>query len=174
MTEKLIHRHDQFFKRLLDKPGTAGALLRERLPADVAACLTDDPPELVPGSFVPKELVEYRTDRLYRSRTRDGREVLIYTLIEHKSSPDRRIGVQLLGYVAQILQSWCSNNPESTPLPAILSLVIYNGSAHGQRPCLWRKRPTRKRFCVPGWRACDIIWSISGRLKMRNCRARKT
>ncbi len=58
MTEKLIHRHDQFFKRLLDKPGTAGALLRERLPADVAARLTDDPPELVPGSFVPKELVE--------------------------------------------------------------------------------------------------------------------
>lgn len=26
---RLIHRHDQFFKRLLDKPGTAGALLKD-------------------------------------------------------------------------------------------------------------------------------------------------
>jgi hypothetical protein len=51
----LIQRHDQFFKRLLDKPGAAGALLKERLLPDVVALLTDEPPELLSGSFVPKE-----------------------------------------------------------------------------------------------------------------------
>jgi len=42
---RLIQRHDQFFKRLLDQPGAAGALLRERLPPEVAALLDDRPPE---------------------------------------------------------------------------------------------------------------------------------
>ena len=42
MPPRLIQRHDQFFKRLLDKPGAAGALLRERLPPEIAARLADE------------------------------------------------------------------------------------------------------------------------------------
>ena len=41
MPERLIQRHDQFFKRLLDQPGAAAALLRERLPPGLAARLSD-------------------------------------------------------------------------------------------------------------------------------------
>ena len=100
---RLIQRHDQFFKRLLDHPGAAGALLRERLPLAAAALLSDDTPEHIPGSFVPAELREYRTDRLYRARTISGRSVFIHAVVEHKSSPDPRIGLQLLGYKTQIL-----------------------------------------------------------------------
>ncbi|MFX4982818.1 Rpn family recombination-promoting nuclease/putative transposase, partial [Acinetobacter baumannii] len=81
-------RHDQFFQTLLDQPGTAAALLRERLPAEVVALLADEPPELVPGSFVSARLRAYCTDRLYRTRTKTGRPVLVWTLIEHKSKPE--------------------------------------------------------------------------------------
>jgi hypothetical protein len=56
MPERLLQRHDQFFKRLIDEPGTAGAPLRERLPPALAALLSDDPPERMPGSFVPDDL----------------------------------------------------------------------------------------------------------------------
>ena len=31
--------HDKLFKGLLDQPGTAGALLRERLPAEISSLL---------------------------------------------------------------------------------------------------------------------------------------
>jgi|SRR3954447_23067126 hypothetical protein len=72
MPSRLIRRHDQFFRRLLDQPGAAGALLRERLPAEVAGRLAPGAPELVPGSFVDGELRENRTDRLYRVRTLGG------------------------------------------------------------------------------------------------------
>ena len=133
MTNRLIRRHDQFFKRLLDKPGTAGALLKERLPPEVAALLTDEPPDLMPGSFVPKELAEYRTDRLYRARTQGDRPVLIHVIVEHKSSPDNRVGLQLLGYTTQILQQWDDREGRDAkgnllPLPAVLSMVVYNGA----------------------------------------------
>ncbi|CAK0779009.1 hypothetical protein WCLP8_870005 [uncultured Gammaproteobacteria bacterium] len=46
MTTRQIQRHDHFFQRLLDKPGTAGTLLRERLPEEVAQLLVDAPPVL--------------------------------------------------------------------------------------------------------------------------------
>jgi hypothetical protein len=87
---RLFHRHDAYFKRLLDQPGTALALLRERLPAVVARRLVDEEPESLPTSFISDDLEERRPDRLYLTRTREGQPVLVYTLVEHKSSPDHR------------------------------------------------------------------------------------
>jgi predicted transposase YdaD len=130
MASRLIQHHDQFFKRLLDKPGTSGALLRERLPPEIAALLSDEPPEGLPGSLVPAALREYRTDRLYRARTRAGRPLLIHVVVEHKSWPDPGTPLQLLGYKTEILQWWVANSdaePGTVPLPAILSLVVYHG-----------------------------------------------
>lgn len=134
MRSRLIRRHDQFFKRLLEQPGAAGALLRERLPPEIAKLLGPDEPVLVPGSFVDRELREYRTDRLYRVRLRDGREAYLYVLIEHKSNPDPRIGLQLLGYMAQGWLSWDKREGKASdgslrPLPLLFPLVVYHGAA---------------------------------------------
>ncbi len=129
---RIIQRHDQFFKRLLDQPGAAGALLRERLPPEVAALLDDQPPEHIPGSFVPPELREYRTDRLYRANTITGRPLLIHAVVEHKSSPDPQIGLQLLGYKTQALEWW--NRTAGQPWPAVVSMVVYHGQAEWQVP----------------------------------------
>ncbi len=137
---RLIQRHDQFFKRLLDQPGAAGALLRERLPPEVVRQLAPEPPELLPGSFVPAELREYRTDRLYRVRMLDGRPPLyIHAVVEHKSAPDPRVGLQLLGYKTQILEWWDRTEGRGEggalrPLPAVLSVVVYHGQAEWQVP----------------------------------------
>lgn len=131
MSPRLIQRHDQFFKRLLDKPGAAGALLREWLPAEIAGRLGDDPPELLPGSFVPAELMEYRTDRLYRATTRTGRPALVHVVVEHKSAPDPLVALQLLGYKAQILQWWhrTEGRASARTVPAVVSMVVYHGAA---------------------------------------------
>lgn len=106
MPTRLFHRHDAYFKRLLDQPGTALALLRERLPTAVARRLVDEEPESLPTSFISDELEERRPDRLYRTRTTEGQPILVYTLVEHKSSPDHRTGLQLMGYDVQILNWW--------------------------------------------------------------------
>lgn len=139
MASRQVQRHDQFFRQLLDKPGTAGTLLRERLPPEVATLLAPEPPELMPGSFVSKRLRGYRTDRLYRTRTITGQPVLIYTLIEAKSKPFPRIGLQLLGYQYHILDQWDRTEgraPDGTlrPLPALVTIVVYNGTAEWNVP----------------------------------------
>ncbi|MEI8397204.1 MAG: Rpn family recombination-promoting nuclease/putative transposase, partial [Rhodospirillaceae bacterium] len=139
MPKRLVQRHDQFFQQLLDKPGTAGVLLHERLPAEVVRLLVDEPPELVPGTFVSRRLRGYRTDRLYRTRTTTGRPVLVYTLIEHKSKPEARLPFQLLGYQYQILDQWDrteGRTPEGKllPLPVVVTMVVYNGAAEWDVP----------------------------------------
>ena len=88
MTSRPVQRHDHFSQQLLDRPETAGTLLREWLPAEVVVLLTSEPPELMPSSFISRRLRVYRTDRLYRGRMVTGRPVLIYTLIEAKSRPE--------------------------------------------------------------------------------------
>ena len=133
---RLIQRHDQFFKRLLDQPGAAGALLRERLPPEVAALLDDQPPEHIPGSFVPAELREYRTDRLYRLHTVAGRPLFVHCVVEHKSAPDPWIGPQLLGYMVQIMEWWKRTEApgETATLPAVVLIVVYHGKAEWRVP----------------------------------------
>ena len=108
------------------------ALLRERLPAVVARRLVDEEPEALPTSFISDDLEERRPDRLYLTRTREGQPVLVYTLVEHKSSPDHWTGLQLLGYDVQILQWWDKRegrdgNGRLRKLPALFSIVVYNG-----------------------------------------------
>lgn len=139
MPPRLIQRHDQFFKRLLERDGTAGALLRERLPPAVAERFGPDAPELVGGSFVNRELQEQQTDRLYRVRMVDGEIAFIYALIEHKSSPDLNVTLQLLGYMVQIWQWWIrqegnGGNSRRRRLPPIFPIVVYHGEAEWHIP----------------------------------------
>ena len=55
--------HDAFFKQLMSEPATAGLFLRERLPPGIAALLSAEPPELLPGSFVDEDLAQHRHAR---------------------------------------------------------------------------------------------------------------
>ena len=139
MSPRIIRRHDQFFKLLLDQPGAAGTLLKERLPAEVADRLGPDAPELVNTSFVDGELREYRTDRLYRVRIRDGRHAFIFVLVEHKSSPDPDVGLQLLVYMVRIWEWWLRHAGAGADdgrrrLPLIMPLVVYHGRSEWQVP----------------------------------------
>src|SRR4051794_16335102 len=86
----------------MDEPGVAAALLREHLPAEVAALLAPDAPELLDAHFVAAHLRHSQADRLYKARALGDGEVYIYVLLEHKSAPDPEVGVQLLGYLAEI------------------------------------------------------------------------
>ncbi|CAK0775990.1 transposase [uncultured Gammaproteobacteria bacterium] len=120
--------HDKLFKGLLDQPGTAGALLRERLPPEVVVLLTDDPPELEDGEYVDEALCGSQSDRLFRAKLKVGGDCLLYVLIDHKSTPDPGIILQLLGYMVRIWVRYAGGKAEALrSLPPILPLVVYHG-----------------------------------------------
>jgi len=122
---KIPHPHDHFMKELLAYPEAAGALLRERLPEAVVKFLSAKPPQLVPNSFVDEELREHLSDRLFKVETIHGKTAFLYVLVEHKSTPDHKVGWQLLKYLVEILKQWERKQPNWKHLPAIVPFVAY-------------------------------------------------
>ena len=120
--------HDKLFKGLLDQPGTAGALLRERLPPEIASLLTDDPPELLDGEFIDEALLGSQSDRLYRARFKSGGDLLFFVLVDHKSVPEAGVILQLLGYMCRIWVRHAGNKADALrSLPPIVPVVVYHG-----------------------------------------------
>lgn len=121
--------HDKLFKGLLDQPGAAAALIRERLPAEVVALLSDDPPEPVAGEFVDEALRGSQSDRLFLARLKTGGALLLYFLIDHKSSPGANTLLQLLGYMVRIWVRHAGDRADALrTLPPILPVVVYHGA----------------------------------------------
>jgi len=79
-------------KELLSHPETAGALLRERLSEAVVKCLSAKPPKLISGSFVDEALRGHLSNRLFEAEIIDSKTAFLYVLIEHKSTPDHKVG----------------------------------------------------------------------------------
>ena len=130
----IAHPHDRFVKALLSDSEKAGTFLREWLPKEIAELLSPESPELVPGSFVDEKLREHLTDRLYLAKTVSGRTALLYVLIDHKSSPDKKAGWQLLRYLVEALKQWERKNPNWKQLPAIVPFLFYNGATEWRIP----------------------------------------
>ncbi|MBF0438676.1 MAG: Rpn family recombination-promoting nuclease/putative transposase, partial [Magnetococcales bacterium] len=126
MTE-LTQPHDRLFKALISTPESAGALLREYMPKEIVALLAPEEPELVPGSFVSEELRPFYSDRMFRAKTLSGKSLYFYTLMEHKSYPDRKVGRQLYRGISRFMEQKEQENPDWTLLPAIVPFVLYHG-----------------------------------------------
>ena len=131
---EIAHPHDHFVKVLLSNPEKAGTFLREWLPKEIAELLSPDPPELVSGVFVDEELREHLTDRLFKVKTVTGRVAMLHILIDHKSSPDRKVGWQFQKYMTKALEQWVMENPDWTLLPAIVPFLFYHGATKWKIP----------------------------------------
>jgi predicted transposase YdaD len=135
MSNQVVNVHDAFFKQVLSDPKLADTFLREHLPADVVGLLGPEPPEPVPGSFVDEELRQHHSDLLFRVRLKAGSDAFAYMLLEHKSSPDPGVRLQLLRYVVRILTQWYKRNQPKLPLPPVLPLLANQGPGDWKYSC---------------------------------------
>lgn len=83
----------------------------------------------VSGSFVDATLRWRHCDLLF-SVPLQGREALIYVLIEHQSGGDPLMAFRMLRYVVRIWDRYLGEHPEATRLPAVIPLVVH----HNRRP----------------------------------------
>lgn len=139
--------HDAFFKRLLAGPAAAEAFLRDHLPAAIVALLAPGPPEPQPASFVDRQLDAHYSDLLFRFRTRDGEDLFVYVLVEHKSSPDPEVAFQLLRYQTQIWAAHAAAG-RGRPYPPVVPLVVYHGDAPWTVPPTFAAGLFTERACL--------------------------
>ena len=126
--------HDRSFRKLFSDPELARPLFAHYLPQPVVEQLDLSVLKVEKKSFVDDELLTPRGDLLFRTRLRQGGDALIYVLVEHKSSPAKWVGLQLLKYVVRILQEELEKNPDRKTLPPVLPMVFYHGKQTWEVP----------------------------------------
>ena len=131
-----VHQpHDALFRALLEDTTRAGTLIREYLPETFAKLVSDEPAQLVDGSFVDEELRASQSDRLFKVRLTDGRPAFIYALLEHKSTVDAGTPLQIMGYMQRIWRRFAGDDVKRLlALPMIIPLVFYHGLARWTVP----------------------------------------
>jgi len=102
-------------------------------------------------SFINNQLKGSQSDLLYKIKTIDNKLLFIYILLEHKSSIDRWVLFQLLGYIVQIgdrerminkvkrkrkrEENKANNRPENEGieteyLTPVIPIIVYHGPEH--------------------------------------------
>jgi predicted transposase/invertase (TIGR01784 family) len=117
--------HDAFFKEMLSRPEHAASVLRQILPASIAARIDFAALALCPGSYVDQALKERHSDLLFSTMI-NGRPALLYVLFEHQSRVDGMMSFRLLRYEVRIWERWQRDNPHAHKLPVIVPVVLHH------------------------------------------------
>ncbi|MGH9802003.1 MAG: Rpn family recombination-promoting nuclease/putative transposase, partial [Blastocatellia bacterium] len=99
MPKEFPNPHDRFFKELFSETEIAVDFVEHYLPQEIVAAIDLTTLEIVKDSFVDEELRQYFSDLLLRVKLKNGGEAFIYILLEHKSTPDEFVALQLFLYL---------------------------------------------------------------------------
>ncbi len=117
--------HDRLFHYVFSNPIHAEGELRTLLPAELSRRVDWSTLEALPTRLVDQKLAERRSDILFRAKL-DGREVLLYLLLEHQSTADPLMVFRLLVYVVKIWEQYLREHPGAQRLPAVLPMVLHH------------------------------------------------
>ncbi len=124
--------HDSYFRDWISQPGVLADYLRYYLPLHTVTLIDPDTAIIEQGSFVDDELRQQLTDVLCTVKLRDGGDVFIYCLLEHKSYPDLWVAFQVLRYMVHIWQRQVQNGV--TRLTPIIPMGLYHGERQWHIP----------------------------------------
>ena len=140
--------HDALFRKAFGSVEAARGMLESLAPKSVLAKLDLDSLRPAPGTFVDQALAKSQSDLLF-SATLAGRPALVYFLLEHKSYPDRWVGLQLAAYIIRIWEKSRQQEPPPQFLPPVIPLVVHhgpNGWAASARHAARRRSVDVRRF----------------------------
>lgn len=126
--------HDKAFRRLMKERGVAEALVRERLPRDLARRISG-PPTLLSETFIEASMKSSFADAVLRVPLR-GEDAYVFCVVEHKRAEEKFVLVQVLRYVTAVY-AWLAATEKET-LPLVVPLIIHNGAAPWRGPRRFR------------------------------------
>jgi hypothetical protein len=114
-------------------PANAASQLRAVLPGALAARLDLGQLTQVPDSFVD-EALKWRFSDLLFTVPLDGRQALVYVLVEHQSRADPLMAFRMLRYVIRIWDAYLRGHQQARRLPVVIPLVVYHGRGRWASP----------------------------------------
>jgi len=132
MTQPIHDIHDSFFRETFSRREVAEGVLREYLPLTLVRNIDWSTLTITKDTFVEKALRKHFSDLVYDARYGE-RKIKIFVLLEHKSSPDPWVTLQVLRYQVRIWELHRKQHPKD-PLPPVVPLVLYHGQQDWQVP----------------------------------------
>ncbi|HVH97160.1 MAG TPA: Rpn family recombination-promoting nuclease/putative transposase, partial [Enhygromyxa sp.] len=93
--------HDALFKAAFEQAEHAAALLRESLTPSVSAAIAWHTIAPLPGTYIDPALADHHSDLLFSVQL-DGKEALVYVLLEHQSTKHAYMPLRMLHYSALV------------------------------------------------------------------------
>lgn len=131
------NHHDRLFGHVFSQPEHAEGELKLLLPAEVSAKIDWSTLRVEKTHIIDAKLAERRTDVLFSARL-DGRELYLYLLLEHQSSPDHWMALRLLGALLRIWEDYLATHPGAKKLPAIVPMVVSHAEGGWSSPVTLR------------------------------------
>lgn len=127
------YQHDPFFRSTFGDPVVFRKFLVWALPAVMVELLDLDRMERQNDSFLDEQLKAHYTDVLYKIPLQGTDEsIVVFILVEHKTTSERWTMFQVLRYVVQIWQREFNAAKEKERfadylLPPVLPIIVYHG-----------------------------------------------
>ena len=118
--------YDLLFKHTMGSDIALRDFVRNHLPKHIVERIDPASIKLTKQSFVPSELRELHSD-LVASCTIDGKEALLYLVIEHQSKESRLMPLRLIKYKVAAIEDFLQGKPEDTLWPNVLCACFYHG-----------------------------------------------
>lgn len=129
--ELATHPHDAFFKLVFGNAGHASEFFKHHLPQVISEKADWETLQLLPGSFVKRDLKQSSADLLFEVNVADL-PCQIHLLFEHQTTVDARMPLRLLGYMHSI---WTNQDTgPQTPLTPVIPVVLHQGPLHWTAP----------------------------------------
>ena len=156
---RITSPHDRLFRALISDPLRADKFIRACLTPRVRGRLSESQAFKLSGSFIGRRLREGIGDGCFRMwhECQARGEMPFYVLLEHKSQPDRMVGIQVGHYAHELFLEFAEKQFKCHDhWPEILAIVFYNGSRGWQfaRPTagFFRGVPEESGvFSLPGY-----------------------
>ena len=124
--------HDHLFKRIFSVPENAEGELRHLLPAAVNERIDWSTLTNLEVRFTDADPAQ-EADVAFSVQL-DGREVLLYLLLEHQSTSDPWMPLRLLRYMLELWHGYLKKHEGATRLPAIVPMVVHHSPAGWTAP----------------------------------------
>ena len=144
--DRIGHPHDRLFRAIVENARRAQDLIETHVGSRFPGLLAPVPPVALDGTFVDENLRMSQVDKLFAVQLRDGAPAFVHVLLEHKSTSDPAIALQLARYKSRIWEAYAdgklsvhwpggAGGPSGATtrvdrlwaLPAIIPVVFYHG-----------------------------------------------
>ena len=120
--------HSEFFTDIMGRKENAQNLLKKALPEDIQEQLDLDSLRVEKGSYVDEDQKKHFSDLIFSLNLKKGDLAKVYCLLEHKSTPEVMVSLQVLRYMVLEWHNIVKQREVvGQVLPPIIPIVVYQG-----------------------------------------------